>query len=96
MVDYSKEDFAEKYKNDPFDAIVDLVGGDSEVKSYGLLKKGGTFAHIRYVLSRDLSLAVHYTALLTVRHLLVLMLEKNDFGLEEGRCTMKWRRRWYQ
>lgn len=48
VVDYTKEDFAEKYKDDPFDAIVDLIGGETEVKSYDLLKEGGTYAHIRY------------------------------------------------
>lgn len=47
VVDYTKEDFAEKYKAAPFDAIVDLIGGETEVKSYGVLKPGGTFAHIR-------------------------------------------------
>lgn len=55
VVDYTKEDFAAKYKDAPFDAIVDLVGGDSELKSYQVLKPGGTFAHIRYPAEIELS-----------------------------------------
>ena len=47
VVDYTKEDFSEKYKDKPFDAIVDLIGGDVELKSYNVLKENGTFAHIR-------------------------------------------------
>lgn len=51
MVDYTQEDFAVKYKDASFDAIVDLVGGETELKSYGILKAGGTFAHIRSVIA---------------------------------------------
>ena len=47
VVDYTKEDFSEKYKDKPFDAIVDLIGGDVELRSYNVLKENGTFAHIR-------------------------------------------------
>ena len=46
-MDYTNEDFAVKYKDAPFDAIIDLVGGDTELRSYDVLKPGGTFAHIR-------------------------------------------------
>ncbi len=45
-VDYSKEDFAEKYKGKPFDVIVDPIGGEVEKKSYTVLAPGGTYAHI--------------------------------------------------
>ena len=45
-VDYSKEDFAEKYKDKPFDVIVDPIGGEVEKKSYTVLAPGGTYAHI--------------------------------------------------
>ena len=31
VVDYTKEDFAQKYKDEPFNAIVDLIGGDTEL-----------------------------------------------------------------
>lgn len=48
VVNYREQDFAELYK-DPskhFDLIVDLIGGETETKSYSLIKPGGTFAHI--------------------------------------------------
>lgn len=45
-VDYTKEDFAEKYKDKPFDVIVDPIGGEVEKKSYTVLAPGGTYAHI--------------------------------------------------
>ncbi|CAK0787537.1 hypothetical protein CVIRNUC_010757 [Coccomyxa viridis] len=45
-VDYTKEDFAQKYKDQPFDVIVDPIGGEVENKSYTVLAPGGTYAHI--------------------------------------------------
>ena len=49
VIDYTKEDFAKVYRDQPrFSAIVDLVGGDTELKSYDLLTEDGTYAHIRY------------------------------------------------
>lgn len=45
-VDYTKEDFAQKYKDKPFDVIVDPIGGEVEKKSYTVLAPGGTYAHI--------------------------------------------------
>ena len=49
VVDYSTEDFSEKYKAQPFDAVLDVIGGETEVKSYDILKKSGIYAHIKYV-----------------------------------------------
>ena len=49
VIDYTNEDFAKVYQDQPrFSAIVDLVGGDTELKSYDLLTEDGTYAHIRY------------------------------------------------
>eukprot|EP00884_Botryococcus_braunii_P023531 jgi/Botrbrau1/9862/Bobra.0313s0031.1 len=45
-VDYSKEGYLDKYIEQPFDAIVDLIGADTEDYAYKVLAKGGTFAHI--------------------------------------------------
>ena len=45
-VDYTKEDFAERYKDKAFDVIVDPIGGEVEKKSYTVLAPGGTYAHI--------------------------------------------------
>eukprot|EP00884_Botryococcus_braunii_P009302 jgi/Botrbrau1/18373/Bobra.0179s0091.1 len=45
-VDYNKEGYLDKYIEQPFDAIVDVIGGDTEEYAYKVLAKGGTFAHI--------------------------------------------------
>ena len=50
VIDYTKEDFARRLTDKKVDAVVDLIGGDTEVKSYDILKEDGTFAHIRYTL----------------------------------------------
>lgn len=51
VVDYTQEDFAEKYKDRPFDVIVDSVHGETEIKSYTVLKPGATYVHIRWVIA---------------------------------------------
>ena len=49
VIDYDKEDFARRLADKKVDAVIDLIGGDTEVKSYDILKEDGTFAHIRYI-----------------------------------------------
>ena len=47
VIDYSKEDFAQVLKDEPkFAAVLDIVGGDTELKSYDLLTEDGTYSHI--------------------------------------------------
>ncbi|KAL3143625.1 hypothetical protein ABBQ38_002422 [Trebouxia sp. C0009 RCD-2024] len=45
-VDYHKDKFEEVYAHDPFDVIVDLIGGPYEARSLKVLKKDGCFQHI--------------------------------------------------
>ncbi|CAL5224697.1 g7424 [Coccomyxa viridis] len=45
-VDYKNEDFSVKYKDKPFDVIVDPIGGEVEKRCYTVLAPGGTYAHI--------------------------------------------------
>ncbi|GAB4813063.1 hypothetical protein N2152v2_000109 [Parachlorella kessleri] len=42
-IDYRKEAFEQVCKDDPFDCVLDLVGGDYEPRSLKLVKPGGTF-----------------------------------------------------
>ncbi|BDA49570.1 Reticulon-4-interacting protein 1, mitochondrial [Coccomyxa sp. Obi] len=46
VVNYRSEDFAEMYKDKPFDLVIDSVGGDVEDRSYTVLKPTGTYMHI--------------------------------------------------
>ncbi|EIE19171.1 putative zinc-binding dehydrogenase [Coccomyxa subellipsoidea C-169] len=46
VVDYQTEDFAAKYKDKPFDLVIDAVGGDVEDRSYTVLTETGTYLHI--------------------------------------------------
>ena len=39
VIDYSKNDFSEKLKD--IDLVLDTVGGDTQKKSWGIIKKGG-------------------------------------------------------
>ncbi|KAL3159742.1 hypothetical protein ABBQ38_010148 [Trebouxia sp. C0009 RCD-2024] len=46
-LNYREEDFAEVYKDKPFDFIFDSVGGDATVKGYTkLIKKSGAYTEI--------------------------------------------------
>lgn len=45
-LDYTQERFEQVYANDPFDVVLDLVGGDYEQRSMKVLKKTGHFAHV--------------------------------------------------
>ncbi len=40
-IDYNTQHFEEVCKNDPFDAVIDLIGGSVEVRSMKVLKKSG-------------------------------------------------------
>ena len=42
-VDYTKDDWVGKYESAKFDAVFDLIGGDTEVKSYAVLAPDGFF-----------------------------------------------------
>ncbi|KAK9905007.1 hypothetical protein WJX75_007606 [Coccomyxa subellipsoidea] len=46
VVDYQKENFAEIYKDKPFDLILDSVGGIVEDRSYTVLAKNGIYMDI--------------------------------------------------
>ncbi|KAK9904692.1 hypothetical protein WJX75_000655 [Coccomyxa subellipsoidea] len=46
VVDYRTEDFAERYKDKPFDLVIDSLGGDVEDRSYTVLTENGTYMHI--------------------------------------------------
>ncbi|BDA49569.1 NADPH-dependent alkenal/one oxidoreductase, chloroplastic [Coccomyxa sp. Obi] len=46
VVNYKKEDFSEKYKDKPFDLVIDPIGGVVEDKSYTVLTEHGTYTHI--------------------------------------------------
>lgn len=41
-----QEQFHLKYKDSPFDVVVDLVGGDYHWQSLAVLKKGGYFGNV--------------------------------------------------
>jgi alcohol dehydrogenase len=45
-IDYSKDKFEEVCRNEPFDGIIDLIGGSVEVRSMKVLKKTGTMFSI--------------------------------------------------
>lgn len=46
-IDYTKEKFEERVKEmGGVDVVFDMIGGDTADRSYGLLKKGGTFVSI--------------------------------------------------
>ncbi|EIE19170.1 NAD(P)-binding protein [Coccomyxa subellipsoidea C-169] len=46
VLNYKEEDFAEKYKDKPFDLVIDAIGGTVEDKSYTVLAPHGTYTHI--------------------------------------------------
>lgn len=46
VVDYTKDKFEEVCKDQPFDAVVDMIGGDYERRGWKVLKKKGTYVGI--------------------------------------------------
>ena len=49
VIDYTAADWDAKFRGseaDKFDVVFDLVAGDAELKSYGLLKRGGYYLHV--------------------------------------------------
>lgn len=46
IINYRTERFEEVCRHEPFDAIVDTVGGEYEARSLSVLKKGGIYTHI--------------------------------------------------
>lgn len=45
-IDYTTQQFEEVCKDEPFDAVIDLIGGSVEVRSMKVLKKTGTMVSI--------------------------------------------------
>jgi NADPH:quinone reductase-like Zn-dependent oxidoreductase len=54
IIDYSREDFVDKVRN--VDLVLDLVGGETQKRSFQVLKSGGTL--VSAVSPPDQSLAV--------------------------------------
>lgn len=45
-IDYTTQQFEEVCKNEPFDAVIDLIGGSVEIRSMKVLKKTGTMVTV--------------------------------------------------
>lgn len=46
VIDYTTQKFDEIYKDDPFDGVIDLIGGSVETRSLAVLKRRGAFVHV--------------------------------------------------
>lgn len=54
VVDYKKQSVNQLFRNNPFDAVVDQIGGPTTTQSLAVLKKDG---HISFVLNENLNYA---------------------------------------
>jgi NADPH:quinone reductase-like Zn-dependent oxidoreductase len=58
VIDYTKEDFSEKLSD--YDAVFDTVGGETNAKSYKVLKKGGVLVSMVAPVDLDLAEGITY------------------------------------
>jgi NADPH:quinone reductase-like Zn-dependent oxidoreductase len=67
FVDYTKTPFETVVKD--VDVVFDTIGGETQAKSYGVLKKGGTLVSTVGIQSPDKAAAAHVTAKAFMNHI---------------------------
>eukprot|EP00775_Hariotina_reticulata_P013537 gene13537-13663_t len=107
-IDYTKEKF-EEVSLEPYDVVVDTIGGDYELRSIKLLKPKGHFAHIinsgflyQYGFAKGIPALMYYLGKHSLqglmgwgpRYTVTVMKHQACYGLQQVRVPAAGARRW--